>query len=162
MAWGIQSEQGRTEWVGAYRMGPSILNGLSIPGWVPPFPGGFVDSRMVLSISRTVCGLFGLVPQFPGLFVDSLDGSLNFLDGLCIPEICRNPNLLPPSSGELEGDRVRTRTAPARPPRAHMKMGASKARQIAGVRAPVTVTHPCELFHRNWGTGCARRAPVCD
>ena len=65
-----------------------------------------------------------------------LDGSLDFLDGLSIPEIFRDPNLLPPSIGELEGDRVPTRTPPARPPRTHMEIGAHQTWQIAGGEHP--------------------------
>ena len=59
-----------------------------------------------------------------------------FLDGLCIPEVSRNPNPLPPSFGLLEGHRVPTPTPPAPPPPAHMKVGAHQTWQTAGCEHP--------------------------
>ena len=95
-----------------------IQNGRGNSKWVGPGRNGSGHSERV--------GAYRMVYAF-------LDGSLDFLDGLCIPEIFRDPNLLPPSIGELGGDRVPTPTPPARPPREHMEIGAHKRGRLRGV-----------------------------
>ena len=126
--------------------------------WVGPGPNGSVHSHWLCAfpLARSILNAGSILngSEHSEWFMHSRTGlSISwmvyaFLTS-AVTQICsRRPSV------SRQGDRVPTRTPPARPPWAQVKMGAHKTWQSAASAASaaacahVTVTRPCA--HKNW------------